>query len=486
MTSSGYLTNDYTQSVHIEDKTVTEVLVAEGDTVAIGDPLLVYDTTDIQLQIEMQQLELQGVNNDITLAQRELDKLRKITPRANPAKTAVTPSSPVKTTTKKPEPKKESVYVALQVQRKDGDAYNYIDAKAKPYEGKGTPEKPYRFLCTPECYVMGSYLNQLIKKEQVASFEIWSGNSYKEGTMMSCWTVDGSEQKSVDKDSKWLVATQEELEDETLEEEETEEEEEEDEEEDDSEEDSTEDIPTVDELNKDIREKESELKNLGIDKKKAELELEKLTKSKDNATVLASINGVVVSVHDPQSPPDDGSAFLEIAGSEGIYVKGEISELQLDQIEVGQEITVNCWSTGQMYQAEITEISQYPSESSSGGYYGEGNPNVSNYPFTAYIKDAAGLSNGEYVDLSITPVSTGEEMNSIYIEKAYVREENGQSYVLKVGEDDRLVKQYVQTGKTLYGSSIEIKAGISEADRIAFPYGKTAKEGIKAVESSDY
>ena len=139
-----------------------------------------------------------------------------------------------------------------------------------------------------------------------------------------------------------------------------------------------------------------------------------------------------------------------------------------------------------MYQAEITEISQYPSESSSGGYYGEGNPNVSNYPFTAYIKDAAGLSNGEYVDLSITPVSTGEEMNSIYIEKAYVREENGQSYVLKVGEDDRLVKQYVQTGKTLYGSSIEIKAGISEADRIAFPYGKTAKEGIKAVESSDY
>ncbi len=58
-------------------------------------------------------------------------------------------------------------------------------------------------------------------------------------------------------------------------------------------------------------------------------------------------------------------------------------------------------------------------------------------------------------------------------------------YVLKVGKDNRLVKQYVLTGKTVYGSSIEIKAGLSESDRIAFPYGKTAKEGVKAVETDE-
>ena len=29
---------------------------------------------------------------------------------------------------------------------------SYIDKNAEPYEGKGTPEKPYRFLCTQECY----------------------------------------------------------------------------------------------------------------------------------------------------------------------------------------------------------------------------------------------------------------------------------------------------------------------------------------------
>ena len=63
--------------------------------------------------------------------------------------------------------------------------------------------------------------------------------------------------------------------------------------------------------------------------------------------------------------------------------------------------------------------------------------------------------------------------------------DSGKYYVLKVGEDDRLVKQYVQTGRTIYGSAIEIKGGLNESDRIAFPYGKTAKEGIRAVESEN-
>ena len=82
--------------------------------------------------------------------------------------------------------------------------------------------------------------------------------------------------------------------------------------------------------------------------------------------------------------------------------------------------------------------------------------------------------------------SSEMDMNSLYIEKAYVRNEDGKSYVLKAGEDNRLVKQYVETGKTVYGSSIEIKSGLSESDRIAFPYGKTAKEGIKVKDAEGF
>ena len=167
----------------------------------------------------------------------------------------------------------------------------------------------------------------------------------------------------------------------------------------------------------------------------------------------------------------------------GMYIKGEISELMLDQFEIGQQISANSWSNGMTYSASITEISEYPVTERMG--YSEGNPNVSYYSFLAYIEDPEGLTNGDSLELTMTPVNTEEDLNAIYLEKAYVRQENGQSYVLKVGKDNRLVKQYVLTGKTVYGSSIEIKAGLSESDRIAFPYGKTAKEGVKAVETDE-
>ena len=563
MTSAGYVTNDYEQSVYLEDKSVVEVKVEEGTKVKIGDPLLVLDTTEEQLQIDMKNLELQKVENDIKIAEKDITELKKRIPgsstttnnqsqgngtsgsgtngtngsgtsgtsgsgtngssgsgsstkgsslSSNSAKGISAISSTddfhlanakgASTTTTSA----GSSVIIMEVEQRDGDAYNYIDKNAEPYEGKGTPEKPYRFLCTQECYVLGSYLNQLVKNEQVAAFEIWSGNSVDEGTLLSCWTVNGTERSTVTEDSKWKVATQQQITTEVAAEDEDDDSDTDDDDDSDnsgssgnsgsgssssnssgagsSQDDDDDDGKTVDELKKDLAEKESDLKELQIDKKSAELELEKLQKAKDQATILATINGVVTTIGDVENPPTDGSAFMEISGAEGLYIKGEVSELLLDQIEVGQEISANSWSDGQTYPAKITEISEYPSDN-SGGYYGEGNPNVSYYSFTAYMEESTGLSNGDYVDLSIMPVDSEESANSLYIEKAYVRTENGKSYVLKAGEDDRLVKQYVQTGKTIYGSAVEIKAGLKDDDRIAFPYGKTAKEGVKAVDSDE-
>ena len=45
------------------------------------------------------------------------------------------------------------------------------------------------------------------------------------------------------------------------------------------------------------------------------------------------------------------------------------------------------------------------------------------------------------------------------------------------------MKQKVKTGKSLWGSYIEIKSGITESDYIAFPYG--VSEGEKVKESDD-
>ena len=59
MSSSGIVTNDYSQEVYaLDDKTVTEVFVEEGQEVKAGDPLISYDMTLSQLELEMKELDV--------------------------------------------------------------------------------------------------------------------------------------------------------------------------------------------------------------------------------------------------------------------------------------------------------------------------------------------------------------------------------------------------------------------------------------------
>ena len=156
----------------------------------------------------------------------------------------------------------------------------------------------------------------------------------------------------------------------------------------------------------------------------------------------------------------------------------------LETVKVGQAITATSWETGTTVNATITEISPYPSTGNS--YGGDGNPNSSYYPFTAYVEDASGLSNGTGVQISMSTTDSNVDSSKIIcIDRAYVRTENGKSYVYKADENNRLKKQYITTGKIVYGQQIIIKSGLSLDDRIAFPYGKTAKEGVKVKDSDD-
>lgn len=52
-TSYGMVTNDSSQEIYLPSaKTVKKVYVEEGDDVKIGDPLLAYDTAEINIEIE--------------------------------------------------------------------------------------------------------------------------------------------------------------------------------------------------------------------------------------------------------------------------------------------------------------------------------------------------------------------------------------------------------------------------------------------------
>ncbi|MCM1494880.1 MAG: efflux RND transporter periplasmic adaptor subunit [Bacteroides sp.] len=458
MSSYGMVTNDMSQDVYyLESQTIEEIFVSEGDTVAVGDPLISYDMTMSNLQLEMKELDIDTYSNKLVAAQKELERLRNTTPIPDAPVDPIVPTEP------------EQPVLA----EKTGEAYNYISSTAVPNKGTGTIDDPYVFLCTPECYIFGEYLNRLsadASNPVFVIFEIHKDNTF-EGELLTAWNVSGnSGLPQMEETSKWAVSTRSEVLESAGNEIP----------------DTTEEEPpvptgyTARELERLISEKEREIRELNLDKRKAELELEQMKKVAENGVVTATVNGIVKKVGDMENPPTDGSPFLTVSGSEGLYVSGSLSELMLGKVEVGQTVYANSWESGMYFEATITEISTYPQENNS--FWGEGNPNVSYYPYTAYIEDTAGLRNGEYVDLTMT--SNEDHSNSIYLQKAYIREENGRYYVLKADENNRLVKQYIVTGKTLWGQALEVVSGLTLEDRIAFPYGKDAREGAKVQEAS--
>ncbi|MDO4523050.1 MAG: hypothetical protein Q4B57_07895 [Eubacteriales bacterium] len=240
---------------------------------------------------------------------------------------------------------------------------------------------------------------------------------------------------------------------------------------------------TAEELAEAIKEKEREIRELKVQEKEANLKLKKYNKKMDDSTVVSAVNGYVKSI----GSGDDSDAYMVVSSEEGLYLKGTVSELDLDSVQKGETIKCTSYDTGMEFEATITNIDFFPSGTGGEDMWGNsGNTNSSSYPIIAHVEDQDSLVDQEWVSIKLPTKKTDKK--GIYLANAYIRAENGQSYVYVQGEDGVLHKQYVRTGSTTYGY-VEIREGLSESDYIAFPYGKNVKEGASvkvASEDSDY
>ena len=98
------------------------------------------------------------------------------------------------------------------------------------------------------------------------------------------------------------------------------------------------------------------------------------------------------------------------------------------------------------------------------------------------IQDGQGFKANEMVSMEM-PSQDGE-IAGIFVSREFIRSQNGEEFVYKEGENSKLVKQPVTTGRTFYGSTVEIKTGITMEDSLAFPYGKNVREGAKTRQAS--
>lgn len=541
----GIVTSNATQEVNLDgEQLVKEIYVKEGDQVKIGDKLLSFDTTLLELNLESEKLNKQTLELELQGMENDLAKLKAITPIPDDSAQAVSlvknevpmvasqvqapetegqselqteetesegPKLPAEETEDTNLPSTEEQPEIEQEEEETSPldkikAQKRLTYKSKPYKGTGTKDDPYVFFCRDGAVVEASFMNKIIGyneagtskknggmngdgKGSYAVLEIREGDAVSGGYLKSIhingtskadkpyapgvtWTFtsegivknemevsEPEEGDDVQGDDDWNYGDDGIFEDDS-------------------------EIYTVSELKEAIATQEDDIRSQKLDIREAELKVRQAERKLEEATIKATINGVVKTVGDPEVGQMDDEPFLTVNSDEGLYVRGTISELKLDSVEVGAMVDGMSQETSISFMATITEVSEYPEAGDSMYGWSDGNTNVSNYPFLAYIEESEGLNVNEMVSLNIQQ-DAEEVMGTIYLEKAYIRSENGQSYVWITDSDKRLKKQYIRTGRTLYGSTVEVKEGLSDEDYIAFPYGKNVKEGARTVSEDD-
>lgn len=520
-TSSGTILSDYVQEIFpTSDKVISEVFVTEGQEVHIGDPLLQYDKTKLELDVESKDLAVKQSELKIDEAQKQLKKLQNTKP-ASTAKPVATPR-PTQRPTAKPTPVPTPTPGPTPIPPADVTLYSRLDETSLPYSGSGTSDDPYVFLCTDGCVMTKEFLMLLLGAGQddgpepgsspepgedgpsseapedtpseaepagnglaspfAALFEVREGDS-NYGNVISSFKLDGTQlSASIKTVALWEDSTMDDVQEAFL--------------------DATPTpTPTPNPNNYDdmgytsaqlkemIEEKKTEIRDLQYALKQAKLNLEIAQRALDNSTVLSNVDGRVRTLIDLELAVAEGKPFMVVSGDDKYYISGALNEGLLGSVNVGDTVQAMSWMNGMSYSAQIVSISDFPMDSSSGyGYYGAGNPNSSSYEFTAVIEDGDDtLENGMGVEITMNVQEAGDG-GALYLERPYLREDDAGFYIMKAGHDNRLYKQYVQTGKTIYGGSyLEIKSGLTAEDFIAFPYGADTKEGVRVAlqESGD-
>ena len=235
-------------------------------------------------------------------------------------------------------------------------------------------------------------------------------------------------------------------------------------------------------LAKAIVDKAQEVKEKEVNQRLAKLSLDKKTKELGDGNVYAEFDGTVKAVRNADEAYNNSEAVIELSGGGGYYVTGTLSEMELGSVKVGDTVSISSWMTGAACEGTIVSIDDYPT--TSGNSWGDGNRNVSYYPFKAFVEEDAALQANDYVDIQYQKAGTQEQGNSLYLQSWFIRTDNGKSYVMARNEDGRLEQRWVQTGRDLWGSYTQIRGGLTTDDYLAFPYGRDVVEGARTVEAA--
>lgn len=371
--------------------------------------------------------------------------------------------------------------------------YQKLDYTSQPFTGTGTEDDPYVFLVSSakgKVTVMGSFFNRMAGYSEDGTKVVQKGGSWFqlefhendtiadfEDRKLSCtgyYLIDGS----LLENPVYMYAETEFTLDDAMKYDDTGDD---DEIPDDSGDgDDSTDSTTMTREDA-IKIQKNKVSSLKLDIEESNLNITKLENKVKNKLVTSKLDGTVAYIGDEATGSYNGDAFLKVKSKDGFYVTGTVSELMRDQMKEGTLLQCTSYDSGS-FEAKVLNVSDYPVDSSNNFYYGgDSNPNVSYYTFNAEITDQSlQFTDQDYVTISLK--SNKLSKGSLVVMKAFIRTENGTSYVYK-DVKGTLKKQQVTVGSIVNsGYYAIVTSGLKSDDLLAFPYGNTVQEGAKTKE----
>ena len=214
-------------------------------------------------------------------------------------------------------------------------------------------------------------------------------------------------------------------------------------------------------------------------------QLNKAQAQLDAATVLSTLEGTVVEVNRnvSKSPTGNSQVVVHVVSDENLQVKGELSEYNLANLSVGQEVTF----TSKVYQdkswtGKISYISDYPKNNGEAANAALGGNTGSKYPYTVDVtSDIGELKQGFSVSVEVKNKS-----KAILVPLTSVVTENDKNYVWVVDDQKKAKKVEVTLGNA-DADNQEITSGVTDGAKVISNPTSSLEEGkeVKADEKTN-
>ena len=214
-------------------------------------------------------------------------------------------------------------------------------------------------------------------------------------------------------------------------------------------------------------------------------QLNKAQTQLDAATVLSTLEGTVVEINRnvSKSPTGNSQVVVHVVSNENLQVKGELSEYNLANLSVGQEVTF----TSKVYQdkswtGKISYISDYPKNNGEAANAALGGNTGSKYPYTVDVtSDIGELKQGFSVSVEVKNKS-----KAILVPLTSVVTENDKNYVWLVDNQKKAKKVEVTLGNA-DADNQEITSGLTDGAKVISNPTSSLEEGkeVKADEETN-